>query len=435
MSQGRFSRRSLLGAAGLLGLAGCGALTEGADLAVFGSVEGLAVRGGGFAAATPGVEGTGVVRLTHPLARASLRLTVTRGIPDSATWVGVGDATPGVAFGYRSGSGLGFLRGGTADVARVPDADLRDGDRFDVHLVWDRAVNPSAAAPGRACLTATYARVGGGPSGWDQAVVGLDSPDALGALLVRTNVATGVVHRLAIADPVGADVRFGRVGYLYASYSAVRGESVRVWLPDRPNGQAVIVCHGHGDTSRGDGAGHYRRVAEEGYTVFVPDMGGQTWGNDTALHTLAALHRHVERDFGLDPRVLLWGVSMGGGAALTAIAKRTLPVRAAFLAEPVCSLADKWAERPTLRAAYRNDPALARANDPLRQPVSAYAGVPLLFTASPQDTVVPKAVHTDALRARLGDATSHRLIEASGDHSDPSHFPVATVLDWFAGQP
>ena len=70
-------------------------------------------------------------------------------------------------------------------------------------------------------------------------------------------------------------------------------------------------------------------------------------------------------------------------------------------------------------------------NNPLSQPASAYAGVPLLFTASAADTSVTKAQHTDAFRTHIGSTTPNYLITATGDHMDASHFRAYDTVNFF----
>ena len=70
-------------------------------------------------------------------------------------------------------------------------------------------------------------------------------------------------------------------------------------------------------------------------------------------------------------------------------------------------------------------------NNPISQPASLFAGVPMLFTASPGDTTTPKTVHTDAFRTHLGSVTPTYLITVTGNHMDPSHFRAQDALNFF----
>src|SRR5690606_17341078 len=105
-----------------------------------------------------------------------------------------------------------------------------------------------------------------------------------------------------------------------------------------------------------------------------------------------------------------------------------------YLAQPATDLAALWtdASYSTLPTAYGNDTTVRDEYSPIAQPADAYAGVPLRFTASSTDTSIPMSVHTNALRAHIGDATTTQLIAATGNHNDPSHFNPAATVSWFA---
>lgn len=224
-----------------------------------------------------------------------------------------------------------------------------------------------------------------------------------------------------------------------SSLPGVSIDTLVIRTPDKPNGKLVIALHGH-ESSGAEIAQtasmvpSWDALGAAGFTVVFPDLGGNAWANDTALAELAEVHQLMVDKFELDPQVYCYGISMGGGTTLTAIAKKVIPIRAAYLAHPSCDMHPRWAHPtrfPTMQAAYAGIEADVLDHNPMSQPASAFAGVPLLFTASADDTTTPRAVHTDAFRSLLGSVTAHEVIDVTGEHMDPSHFRAQDALEFF----
>jgi hypothetical protein len=79
---------------------------------------------------------------------------------------------------------------------------------------------------------------------------------------------------------------------------------------------------------------------------------------------------------------------------------------------------------------------MTNGNDPALKWGAAFRLVPMRFYASPGDTVVPKAGHTDVLAALV--ATSAResaVVVCTGNHGDPSHFQPSDYLAFGADAP
>jgi len=193
--------------------------------------------------------------------------------------------------------------------------------------------------------------------------------------------------------------------------------------------------HGHGGDLSTDAnlVSTWRALNDAGYLVACPYLGGETWGNNAAQAFIAELQDVLVEEFGVDPWVHLYGDSMGAGAALTAIAKGTVPVRSAYLAEAVCDLSEIWADvdYTSILTAYSSNTTLRDANDPMQFDAADFAGVPMLFVASASDTAVPKADHTDAMRTKLGTSVPNYLIAATGDHTHASHYNANATLQFF----
>lgn len=418
-------------------------------LNAFSTVSGLTTISDYYAATVGGTDGTGIIPRYSDLPRASFRVKITKGTAGSKSVVGWCETDPAVAptgttatfsFGYLQGSGLGFVRENVGTfIAGIADASLTDGEEYDVHLFWDAVSPRSAAQPGKAVLQARWAKSDGTSPGHSVALVNTTFWPKMGNLIVRTNVATSAITKFAYSSqPAGAVGYVGSLDDLY--YSQLAAEEMTVRVPANPNGLAVIACHGHGGNNIETGwtstsiAPTWAALEAAGYTVFVPRMGGDLWGNDVAQATLDSVYDIIVNDFKLDPRVFLWGNSMGGSAALTAISRRRFPIRAARLIDPVTSLTALWSNPsfPTLSAAYGASTTARDLNNPIVLPVSTFAGVPMLFSASASDTTISKTTHTDAMRTRLGSTVENALLVTTGVHNDPDAFRAKATLNWFA---
>jgi pimeloyl-ACP methyl ester carboxylesterase len=412
---------------------------------------GLTETGGWIAATTGGTNGDAVFPVwgTRTDLRASFTVKATKTVTGSRSSVGFTVSERGVIptgtspstagcfhAGYLQGTGIAFIRDNVGGpITILGDASLTDGAEYAVSVAVESSISKASGAA----------------SGAVHAVV----RDAAGTVLangvtsfghssytvrnghIRTNVAAGALRDVRIVNhalgPIDG-MTFPELGT-----PGPTGESALVLLPATPNGRVVYALHGHGGTPTETGwtSTVYRptwlALTAAGYTVAVPRMGGNLWGNDTALKAVTDLHNtlvttyDVERD-----GVYLWGNSMGGGAAATIIAKKLLPVRAAYLAQPAVDY-DAIAANASFSTILDAYPSTADRDDnnPLKQPGAAYAGVPLYITASTADTSIAKASNADALAALAGPHTTVRQVAATGNHNDPSHFRAQDTLRWF----
>lgn len=247
-----------------------------------------------------------------------------------------------------------------------------------------------------------------------------------------------------------------------ASWSAVetRGEDgapLKGWLfrPRSPNGDAVILLHGVGDTRRGM-LGHARYLVEAGYACLLPDSRGhgisggdivtfgvKETGDVTRWAALLEETAHPSAIYGL-------GESMGAAILIQALARE--PRIRAAVAE--CSFDDFRAIAAERIAQFTGIPA-----KPLFRPMVESA---LLYTRLRYGIALENASPADALRSTstpvlLIHGTADKNIPAShsrrlamirpattdlwevpGAHhvdslsADPSNF-TRRVLDWFGG--
>jgi hypothetical protein len=98
---------------------------------------------------------------------------------------------------------------------------------------------------------------------------------------------------------------------------------------------------------------------------------------------------------------------------------------------PVCNVASTAANplvKPSIDAAYPYAPTYL--ND--FSPVAITGDVPMLFWASPGDTVVPMASNaTPCAAAAVADGGEARVIPTQGEHGDPSNYDGDTLLAFF----
>lgn len=408
---------------------------------------GLTTAGGAIAATVAGTNGDAIFPIwgTRKEWRAGFRVVCTKATASSRSTVGFTVSTAGTlptsgnftfTAGYKAGTGICFVRDNVgADVAIVADASITDGDLYDVGLWLDKALNTRGNTN-----AALYARVRKVSDGTEtRSSTGFNaSTFPVGNVLIRTNVAAGAITNLEIANHPLAEVGAPAVGVPPYTTSG-SAETALLHLPASPNGALVLALHGHGGSPDETGwtSTTYRptwnALAAAGFTVAVPFMGGDLWGNTIAQAHLVDLYTQLIERYDLDPTVYIWGNSMGGGAAATLISNRPFPIRAAYLAQPAVDYVSLYSNpsfTATMTAAYPTT-TLRDASAPLLRAGSTYAGVPLMIAASTGDTSITKTTNADALAALAGAHTEVVQVAAANNHNDPSHFKAAATLDWF----
>ena len=412
--------------------------------------SGLTLSGAHIVATQAGTYGNAVFPIWRNRGfRVSFRVVATKSTAGSISGVGfTTNATPtsipsgsdkAWIVGYVQGFGIAVrpynVSSDAVTIILVADSAITDGDVFDVSFWMDPILNRQTSTN-----NGTLIRV-------VSVATGTEYRRALNTyltltptqVLVRTNAATPALTNVEINTHPGGPLGLPTVGTTHW-HPTDTTEYVTVRAPATPNGKLVFAMHGHGSTGEVISRTSYMMdswtaLTDAGFTVAFPDLSSNAhWSNDNAMTYLALCHQTLIAALDLDPEVYMYGISMGGGASLTAIAKKVIPIRAAYLAHPSCDMRARWADPatwPTLRTAYGDVEADMLDNNPWSQSTSAFAGVPLLFTASPDDTTTPKDYHTDAFRTKLGAVTPNYLITATGNHMDPSHFRARDALNFF----
>lgn len=216
---------------------------------------------------------------------------------------------------------------------------------------------------------------------------------------------------------------------------AVEGEPALVVLPERPNGRLVLYAHGYGadsaallnDTGFG---GLVDGLAAAGYAVAASDAGGDAWGSAASVDAYAALAATVAPQVGAG-EVFLVAESMGGLAGSQLVeGGRVDGLRAYAGISPLCDLSsvyDEFAE--SIHTAYGSD--VDDALDEL-SPVPLGGTVPVRFWASDDDRVVDRDRNALVCASQVAaDGGSAEVVEATGDHGDPSNFDLDGLLGFF----
>lgn len=172
-------------------------------------------------------------------------------------------------------------------------------------------------------------------------------------------------------------------------------------------------------------------LVEAGFPVLSPSLGGDLWGNDTALalvgKAVALLQGTAVRPYQLPPvaarpgKLVVMGVSMGGACAMAWARANSAKVAALVLVVPVSDFGDMVTQNRggyagLINAAYSggySDAAYGPTHSPV-QFAGQLAGIPSQVWYGTADTIVVPAT-VQALAAGIGaSAETHPV---PGDHA------------------
>lgn len=408
--------------------------------------SGLTTSSGKIAASVGGTDGNAIIPLWGPRTdwRGSYKLHATKAAASSKSYIGVTETTRGTlpsagsytfGVGYKQGSGIVMFRENVStDTVLYADASITDGDVFDVELIVAASSQLDAGSSSNTIYAVIRNASGtivysGGAVSWNEAFY--NPPN----VLIRTNVAAGGLSAVKIsASPINTPGT--KEAWCVSNLTA--SETLGLRLPATPNGRIVYHLHGHGanpTVALNDSLlrGCFAALTDAGYTVAIPAMGGDLWGNTDALAYISSLHTLLTATYGLDDQACyLFGNSMGGGAACTLISNGTLPVKAAYLAQPAVDY-DALSSNPsftTINTAYPTS-ALRDASNPLKRSAATYTGVPILLVSSASDTTIAKSTNADALNTLISGSTTVHRLTATGNHNDASHFRPGDMANFF----
>lgn len=175
-------------------------------------------------------------------------------------------------------------------------------------------------------------------------------------------------------------------------------------------------------------------LVKAGYTVVSGEFGCNGYGNPGVVRNVSAVREWVWKNYRPSEFVVM-GQSMGGITMLNSITQRALDGAKGWIGiSPVCNLGVALTS-PELgwraRFAWKYEaPEVVADHDPMQTTkVTALSGLPMLFTASPGDTVVPIAEHTTACAQRFTAAGAVvSVLPTNGDHADVRTYPAKAIL-------
>lgn len=241
-------------------------------------------------------------------------------------------------------------------------------------------------------------------------------------------------------------------GYTTVDDTDAEGNAIQVLVPNAYDpsigAKLVIYHHGVGENQTGWTQGDNLRKAgirdaliSQGYILAASNAGGNNWGNPASVQAYLALYAYCLRNYRITNQgedVVFLSQSMGGMSGLNCLADQRFPCRGWYGIYPVCNLQSSYTLNFSgqINGAYGCDSSTYATKtagyDPNLKPSSAYPIVPMRFVASYGDTVVPRVDHTDSLQGFLGPLMPEAdIVDATGDHGDPSHFLPQDVVDFF----
>lgn len=249
-------------------------------------------------------------------------------------------------------------------------------------------------------------------------------------------------------------------GQLYTDWgAAISGTTGNVLIPTKVGMSGTVVLYTHGAGETYDAwltdplkAGIRDQLLTDGHILCASAAHGDNWGNAAAITDYVNLYNNVTGRFTIT-RVVGLFQSMGGAAGLYMIQNASIPFRCAYHIYPVCSLTAEFNNNngtpgypgaaASIRAAYgiasdgSNFASLTAGHDPVRDFSGANFTIPVRFTSSPSDTVVPKVSNTDAWRTIITPyaTTENSLMVTSGEHGDASNFMPSDVKAFFDRYP
>jgi alpha-beta hydrolase superfamily lysophospholipase len=231
----------------------------------------------------------------------------------------------------------------------------------------------------------------------------------------------------------------------------VNGVSTWAILPESYNAQTatpwVIFDHGFGETINSIAADppestFVQSLATAGFVVIASEYRNiACWGNMECVEDIANLQTLWRSQLNLWTQPFVIGESMGGIVTWNAIAHGVLKPLAAVGIYPACNLANMYSRNvfvPTIQTAYgftspAGYSAATRGFDPMLDPPSTFADIPILIWASRSDTVVKRSQNEDPFAEAINAAGGNVTINTSrGQHGDPSNFDAPAVISFFS---
>ncbi|PPG12482.1 hypothetical protein C5D36_15005 [Rathayibacter sp. AY1C6] len=176
-------------------------------------------------------------------------------------------------------------------------------------------------------------------------------------------------------------------------------------------------------------------AVDRGIVSICPTYGGSIWSSPRAIEIQAAVAAWASSVWRIDAS-LLRSDSGGGPLLAWAYGKRMVPnIRGAYLCSSSYDMEERAASEPDKIGPEYADAAAIAATNPARLPASVWRGARLRITGSPDDVMVPLALHGAALHAAaLPLAKEATLRTHPGEGTDGHKVPSFTnkeMIDTF----
>ena len=212
-------------------------------------------------------------------------------------------------------------------------------------------------------------------------------------------------------------------------------------------GKPGLVVHLYG-SSGSHRSGHYnvgrspydefrRLLAERGYWLVVPELGGRHWMNEAASAQVDAVIAAMVDIEGVDPdRVHLFGTSMGAGSSLIYAMRRPKKIKSVVAVFPMTDFSRWLEEKPGYRAPVEQAHGIAPENrdvslrkiSPL-QHVDAFRDTELFLLHGTRDSIVNPDHSRRFVKALRDKGYSVTYREAEGErHRDEIARPYQREL-------
>ena len=177
-----------------------------------------------------------------------------------------------------------------------------------------------------------------------------------------------------------------------------------------------------------------------GWAVATSNFHGDGYGSPTVMTDVRAILAQAAAAGVTFSRVVVWGNSMGGAAALNAVLTRTVKVSGVYLTDPVVSLRHRYdnGRASQIQAAYgiasdgSNYVTKTAGYDPALRRMGDYPLVSYRVVASSRDALVPMSAHGSVLLSKLGSNRVKLLNVGTTGHNTADRFITNDFTGWLS---
>ncbi|WP_160665322.1 alpha/beta hydrolase [Pseudarthrobacter sp. ATCC 49987] len=207
----------------------------------------------------------------------------------------------------------------------------------------------------------------------------------------------------------------------------------------------VLYCHGYGGTAmecRNSASQNMwtlvEAIARAGFPVLSCDLGGDIWGNPTAVARVTTARAYLQGTLGAKAgKIALLGQSMGHLTAMNWAAANLASTACVVSSMGVCDLAGIQQDplfQASINAAYGGTYSNAThgpASNPAVNTAAKYAGLKWLSYRGASDTIAPQPTAV-ALAAAIGATATANTVPGYHDWATVGNYPVQAIVDFIA---